>query len=87
MSHPSDSAIFKLFPCNKMVDKMLLTFFEASNLEQGKREYVGDIILCLIKNVVFMELLLQNNNKLERSLKKHFNGTSIIGIYSCKKIQ
>lgn len=28
---------------------MLLTFFEASNLEQGKREYVGDIILCLLK--------------------------------------
>lgn len=49
MSHPSDSAIFKSFPCNKMVDKMLLTFFEASNLEQGKREYVGDIILCLLK--------------------------------------
>lgn len=31
--------------------KVLLTFFEASSLEQGKRGYNGDVIFCLIKNV------------------------------------
>ena len=29
-------------------EKVLLTIFEGSRLEQGKRECIGDIILCLL---------------------------------------